>query len=138
MALRVAGDPDLVEAVAQRAHRGEEVDRAVELARLRGVPRRHEQLADAGAEQPLGDLLQVRGVAHEPGGEVGHDRVAGAREPLAQPERRLQALARRGGHGDLRPGREMREHLVLDAVERQHLEARVTEQSGERGGAHVH
>ena len=77
MALGVARDADLAERAAQLAHRAQQVGGAVELARGRvGVARRDEHLAHARREQPPGELLQVRAVAHQPGREVRHDGVA--------------------------------------------------------------
>ena len=73
-------------------------------------------------------------VAHQPRREVRDDRVAGAREPLGQLERRVEPLARRRGHRDLDIGAEVLEHLLLDPLERQDLEARAAQQPGERGG----
>ena len=51
----------------------------------------HEQLAHAGAEQPVEHLVQVGAVAHEARRDVRHHRVAGAGEALGQVERRLEA-----------------------------------------------
>ena len=123
---------DRVELGAALAHRLEQVHGARELAdRVGGVAGGHEQLADPGGEHAVEQLVEVRAVAHEAGGQVRHHGVAGAHEPLAQLERGVQAAARRGGDGHRRGGAQMGEHLVLHAVERNHLEARALEQRDE-------
>ena len=144
VALRVAGDADLVEAVAALAHRGEQVRRAVERPRLLGVAGGHEQLADARGMEAVEDLVQMRPVADEAGGEVRDDGVAGVGEALGERERRLQALARRRGDRDAGVRAQVGEDLLLDPVEREHLEARAAQEGGERradaerrGGRHA-
>ncbi len=95
VALGVARDPDAVEALAQRAHGGEQLGGAVELAgRLRRVAGGDEQLVDPRVAQAREHLVQVGAVAHEPGGQMRNDRVALPRKPLAERERRLEPLAR--------------------------------------------
>ena len=74
----------------------------------------------------------MRAIANQPRREVRHHAVAGAHEPLAQVERRVEALARRGGDRDLDVGAQVGEHRLLDPIERQDLEARVAQQLGER------
>ena len=83
--------PIAVELRARVAHRLEQVGGAWNSpAGSVGVAGGHEQLADARRREPGEQLLQVRAVAHEPRGEVRHDRVAGGREPLGQLERGLE------------------------------------------------
>ena len=69
------------------AHRGEQLHRAGELARLLGVAGQHEQLAHAHREQALEDLVEVRAVAHEARRQVRLHRVARADQRLGRPRR---------------------------------------------------
>jgi len=128
VALGIAGDADAVELRARLAHRLEEIGGALELAGLGGVAGRHEQLADARRAQPGEHLLEMAAVANEPRRQMGHDRVACGRQPLAQLERGLEPLPRGRGDGDLGVGAEVLDDLLVDAVEREQLEAGVAKQ----------
>jgi hypothetical protein len=129
VALRIAGDADPVEVRAPGPHRLEQLRRARELAgRVGGVAGEHEQLAHAAGVQPLEQLGQVSAIAHQPRRDVRDGGVAGAGEPLGQLERGVQALARGGSDGDLHVGSEVSQDLFLDALQRQHLEARAAQQ----------
>ena len=67
-------------------------------------------------------------VAHEPGGEVRLDRVARARSVSVSPKVASRPLLGDAVTVTFDVGPEVREHLVLDALEGQHLEAGVAEQ----------
>ena len=70
----------------------------------------------------------VGAVAHQARRQVRHDRVALARQPLDHGQRGVEPLGRRRRHGHLDLARHVREHLLLDPVDRQDLVARVLEQ----------
>ena len=82
----------------------------------------------AGGVQPRHDLLHVGAVAHQARRQVRHDRVALPRQPLDHGQRGVEPLGRRRRHGHLDLARHVREHLLLDPLDRQDLVARVLEQ----------
>ena len=97
VALRVARDPDVLEAVPELGHRLEERSGAVELARrLLRVARHDEHVVRVDLVDPRHDLREVHAVPHEPRREVGDDGVAVPGQALGDVERVLDALPRRG------------------------------------------
>ncbi len=76
MALRVARDPDLLEAVADLGHCLEQLRRAVVLAgRLVGVAGHDEHVVGSDLVHPREDLVQVSAIAHESRRDVRDDLV---------------------------------------------------------------
>jgi hypothetical protein len=125
MALRVAGDPDLLQRVTQLRHRGKKRSRPGELAgRLGRVACDDEHLSYSHPRDLGQQLPQVGAVPYEPRGQVGNDREAVPGEALGKVEGRLDPFAGRGGDGELHLARDVLEHGVLDPVERDHLVAR--------------
>jgi hypothetical protein len=85
VALRVAGDADLLEAVPDLVHRPEQRCGALELAGgLRRVARHDEDVPNVSLAQPRQDLAELRPVPDEPRREVRGDLEALLREPLGQ------------------------------------------------------
>jgi hypothetical protein len=129
MALGIAGDTDPLERAAQLAQGAQHRQRALVGAGGRiGVPRRDEDVVDAGLSEPVGDLFQMDLVAQQPRGHVRDHPVAVRREPLGQGEGRFQALDRRRRHGDDDVARHMGEDLVLGRPGGQHLVADAVQQ----------
>ena len=88
MALRVAGDADLVERMAELGHRLEERRRRVEDAdRLFCVTGDDEHVVYPDPAQARNDLRQVGGVDDEARGEVRHDRIPVTSETLDRVQR---------------------------------------------------
>ena len=71
---------------------------------------------------------------HHPGGQVGHRGVPVAGEALREVEGGVEALARRGGHGDHPVPRQVGEHRLLGRRRGQHLVACVPDQTGQQLG----
>ena len=135
VALRVPGDADVVERVAELRHRLQQRCGAVERSGgLRCVARDHEHVAHAGCPQPGHDLRKVRTIGHEPGRDVRRNRIAVAGQPVDEIQRVSEPATRRDGDGQLHVVRHVLEHLLLDPVEREHLVARPAEELGQ---AHV-
>jgi hypothetical protein len=94
--------------------------------KLAGVGRvagRHERLVHARRVQAGDDLVEVRGVAHEPRRQVRHDLVALGREALGDRQRGLQAARGRRGHRHLHLMRHVGDDLLLDPLDGEDLVA---------------
>jgi hypothetical protein len=124
VALRVAGDPNLFRALPELGHRHEQRRRAVELpCRQVRVAGDREDVADADREEPLEDVLQMLLVPDEASCEVRRNLEPGRRELLAQSQRRFEPPCRRRGDRHLDLSRDVREHVVGDPLDREHLVA---------------
>jgi hypothetical protein len=130
----VAGDPDLLERVAQGTEVPEHAEGVDVLTGRLGVAAGHEDAGDALAPQPLDDLGELAAPADHPRGQVGHGDVPVPGQPLGEVERRLETLAGRRGHGHREVARHVRQHLVLGGCRGQHLVPCVPEQPGHRLG----
>ncbi len=95
VALGVARDPDVLEAVPELGDRLQERSCAGVLAcRLVRVPRHDEHVVRVDLVDPVDDLREMHAVAHEPSREMGDDGVAVLRQSLREVERVLDALPR--------------------------------------------
>ena len=132
MALRVAGDPDLLERVADCVHRIEQGRGAVVGARrLVGIAGDDEDVVHTHLRHPRYQLGEMRAVDHEARREVRHDRIPVSCELAGELECVVEPLRRRRGDGERDVSWNMLEHLLLGARERDHLVARAREQLGE-------
>jgi hypothetical protein len=123
VALRVPGDPDAPERVAGAVELVQQREGVVEASgRLGGVAADDEGAVDVGLAQPGHQVGQVRPVLELPGGQVRGHRVAVAGEPDGEVDRGLRALgvARADRQRDV--PRNVRDHGLLGAPHRQHLE----------------
>jgi hypothetical protein len=135
VAFRIAGDADLGKVVPELGHCSEEWRRSREAAgRLLRVPRHHEEVAHAHPRDAVEQLAQVGLVANEAGREVRDDLEPVSGETLGELERRAEAQAGRNGHRHLHVTRHVRENVVLDARQRDHLVSRPLEQGEENVG----
>src|SRR5919198_5054863 len=132
MALGIAGDADLLERMPGLGHGGQQRRGSLELARgLSDVAGHDENLAKAELVEARKQLVQMAAVDDQPGRQVWDDAVAVRREALAERERGVDAPRRRGRHGDRQLRWDVADHLLLDAVERHHLQARTPEEVDE-------
>jgi hypothetical protein len=114
---------------------GEERRGTVELTRgLSDVPGDDEHLAHAHVAEPRQQLAQVRAIEHKAGSQMRHDPVAMRRQPLRERDCGLDSPRGRGGHRERDLGADVRDHVLLDAVERRDLEARTAEEVDEDAG----
>ena len=90
MALRVAGDPDLLELVAELVERRQQRERVGEPADRLAVAADHEDVADGRGLEPAQDLLGVLLVRDQPRSDVWDDVEAGCRQPLGDVERGVE------------------------------------------------
>ena len=133
VALRVARDPDLGQRVADLGHLPQQRQPVREVARLLGVAAHDERPIDAGALQPGDQLGEVGAVADHPRRQMRHGAEPERLELLAQRDRGLDALGRRGRHRHRRAGRQER-RLLERVLQRHELERRRAQDRGERGG----
>ena len=90
--LRVARDADLGERVAEFVHGAQQVQAIMELALVLRVAADDEHLRDVGRARAIEQLLEVRTVAREVRRQMRRHVVAASGKPLAQVERRLDAV----------------------------------------------
>ena len=92
--LRIAGDPDLVERVADLGHLAQQRQPVRIVAGLLLVPADDERASHARAFEPCHEVAQVLAVAHHPRREVRHGPESRALELLAEGDGRFEALRR--------------------------------------------
>ena len=94
VALRIGGDPDLGERMADLGHRAQEREAVRVRARLLGIATDDEGPIDPGALQPGDEIREVGAVPDHPRGEVRDRPETAGLELLAQGDRGLDPLRR--------------------------------------------
>ena len=126
VALRVPGDPDLGQGMTDLGHLTQQRQAVGVGTGLLGVAADDERPVDAGAFKPGDQVDEVGSVPNHPRRDVRDCPQAVRLELLAQRDRRLDPLRRRGRHRDRCAGRQQRclieRVLQGDQLERRRLE----------------
>ena len=130
--LGVARHPDVGQAAADVRHRPQQRQAILVVARLVGVAPDDEGVVDGRGVDAGEQLRQVAAVADHARRQMRDDVEAPGLEPLAELDRGLDALGRRGGHRDRRAGRQ-EGRLLVDVLERDELELGRLEDAGDGG-----
>src|ERR1043166_7050319 len=122
VALRVARDPDCVEAATELANRGEQLECTRKPPGwFLHVAADDQCLAYPDLAQASQKLRQLSLVHDEASRQVGGDLKPAPRELLGELERPVDASGRRGGDRDLEVARDVRGDLFLDSFQREDL-----------------
>ena len=131
VALRIRGDADLAERVADLGHLAQQRQAVRVGARLLRVTTDDEGPIDTGALEPGDEIDEVGPIPDHPRRQVRDRPKAGRLELLAEGHGRLDPLGRRGGDRNRRTGRQER-RLGHRGLERDQLEGRGREEAGKR------